>query len=301
MASKFFGSSVEIRHANLSPVQTKENAIFTDWMNKINEEQNKIASKAIYEKHLNWQKAVIGPINYDKALLEHLFNETLLKCTLNERKEILEKAAPLKKETFLQNIYSRLKTVGELITTEQFLRDGLVVVSVSFLMGSISYLLITQVAHPIIAAVVIATSTYLPNVMAAGSLAYQWRWPIAIGRFIITHSLKDDSKFKKWIMVPINLFLDCTLFIRIQMPRISAFYTYSIAKFANLNLKDLEERTIKQIKEHPWVTLMAHIRNRNFEAFKEAYNEKNRMLQIDEQLGNNLVQLRAEWIANATG
>lgn len=307
LCSIFFEQPTELRHANQSSAQTKASAIFTDWLNKIKRGQSKSASKAIYEKHMSWQKGAIKQINYDKAILEHLFNETLLKSNPNERKLFLTKAdlsrqGAAKKESFFQNLPHKLKAIGEIITSEQFLRDGLVIVSVSFFMGSIFYLLISQVASPAITLVSAAVGTHLPQVMNITAAVYCWRWPIIISRFVITHAVNNESRVKRWIIVPANLFLDCTLFVRMQMTRKSCLYTYSLVKFANPNLASFESKTVKRFRELPWVDFfITQVKKRNTQALKDAVKEKLRRISIDYQLGEDLVQLRSEWISNAIG
>lgn len=297
--SKFFMLPAENRQANLTPSQTKVSNFFKVWLNNLGENENTLISKTIYDQHMSWQKNALDVIDYDKEILTHLFNETLLKCSSTERKALLVKSKQQisTKETFSQNIFNKLSAIGQIIASEQFLRDGLTIVAVCYLTGSVLYLLISQIAFPAIAIATAAISSHLPEVMAFGIMAYKWRFPIIIGRFIITRAVKNGTKLKRWLITPVNLFLNCTLFLKMQIMRKSYFLTYTTAKFASPNLQALESGTIEKIKNHPKVSLLiTQVKKRKIQIVKATIRETLRTACVDYKLGRDLVKLRSEWI-----
>lgn len=302
LTTRFFETFAPTRADTLLS-ESKMKIIFYDWLKNLNENKNQIISKTIYEKHLSGQKKVYILINYDKSILKHLFNETLLTCSPNERQMLLTKCklpeqSSKDKTSFFHSLPDKLKAAGELISSETFLREGLIVISVGFLMGSIFYLLISTVALPVIAGIAELVGAYLPTVMQVGVAAYQVRWPILISRVIITRAFQEDSLFKRWVIVPVNVFLDCTLFVKTQLARRSCLYTYSVIKFANPRLKVIEELAVKKITGNPWVVfLTTQAKKRNAQAVKDVLREKLRKTYVDYKLGSELVQLRTEWIS----
>lgn len=281
--------------SNLS-FQENENSYFYVWLSQIKEGENKCYSKFFFDKYLSWQKGPTLEIDYDKVVLTHLFNETLLKCSVDERTKIVANNRQLLNgNSLLKKIPEKLTAIGRLIVSEPFLRESIIVVSVSFLTGTISYLLIRYLASPIITSVGISIGEHFPSATQAATVVYRRKVPILAGRFILIRGMKDECRLKK-VIIPISIFLDCTLFLRIQLMRMAGLYCYKIVKFADPNLTAFEETCIKRIKETV-AFIAAKLKERDRNALKEAFREKWRTLKVDYRLGYELVQLREAWIA----